>query len=417
MTRALVISPQPFFSPRGTPLSVYYRALVTAESGVQIDLLTYGEGQDVEIPGLRIIRIPRFRRLGHVKTGPSLLKLFLDVFLMAWTIALLIRRRYAFVHAHEEAVFYCRLLQPIFRFRLLYDMHSSLPQQLANFGYTKSRLLIGLFQRLEDSCLARADAVITICPELADYAVAKMPDPGRHVLIENSIFDDVQPTETAGPGDAVTQSELDEAIFDAIPHVPLVLYTGSLEPYQGVDLLIRAFRKVRLAEPDTAMAIVGGHPRHVRQLRQLADEQGLNGACMFIERIAQPLVSKFLQRAAVVVSPRIAGTNTPLKIYQYLACGVPLVATRIPSHTQVLKDDECWLVEPTPEAMAQGIRSALFDQEGSRLKVHAALAHYRRDYSLQSYRRKLRRVLQILGCQCVPEGRSSSAKHEVSVGN
>ena len=58
--RALVIAPQPFFSPRGTPLSVYYRTLVTAEQGVEIDLLTYGEGQDVEIPGVNIIRIPEF---------------------------------------------------------------------------------------------------------------------------------------------------------------------------------------------------------------------------------------------------------------------------------------------------------------------------------------------------------------------
>ena len=48
--KALVIAPQPFFSPRGTPLSVYYRTLVTAEFGVSIDLLTYGEGWDIDIP-------------------------------------------------------------------------------------------------------------------------------------------------------------------------------------------------------------------------------------------------------------------------------------------------------------------------------------------------------------------------------
>ena len=58
--KALVIAPQPFFTPRGTPFSVYYRTLVTAELGVKVDLLTYGEGQDVDIPGVRIIRIPRF---------------------------------------------------------------------------------------------------------------------------------------------------------------------------------------------------------------------------------------------------------------------------------------------------------------------------------------------------------------------
>jgi len=58
--RVLVVAPQPFFSPRGTPFSVYYRTLVTAELGARIDLLTYGEGDDVDIPGVRVIRIPRF---------------------------------------------------------------------------------------------------------------------------------------------------------------------------------------------------------------------------------------------------------------------------------------------------------------------------------------------------------------------
>ena len=75
--KALVVAPQPFFSPRGTPFSVYYRTLVSSELGIKIDFLTYGEGQDVDIPNVNIIRIPRFKFLGTVKIGPSPLKLFL----------------------------------------------------------------------------------------------------------------------------------------------------------------------------------------------------------------------------------------------------------------------------------------------------------------------------------------------------
>ena len=139
--RCLVISPQPFFTPRGTPLSVYYRTLVLSELGADIDLLTYGEGLDPDIPNVRIYRGPRFAWFGHVKTGPSILKLFLDVFIAARTVGLLIRHRYDVVHAHEEAVFICRFLKPIFRFKLIYDMHSSLTQQLTNFNYTESRIV------------------------------------------------------------------------------------------------------------------------------------------------------------------------------------------------------------------------------------------------------------------------------------
>ena len=73
MLRLLVIVSQPFFSPRGTPFSVYFRTTVTAQLGVQVDLLTYGEGDDMEIPGVRIIRIPNFSWFSNVKTGPPVL--------------------------------------------------------------------------------------------------------------------------------------------------------------------------------------------------------------------------------------------------------------------------------------------------------------------------------------------------------
>lgn len=190
--KALVIAPQPFFSPRGTPFSVYYRTLITAELGAEVDLLTYGEGEDIDIPGVRMIRIPHFPFLGSVKIGPSKLKLFLDIFIVLWTIGLLIRNKYDLVHAHEEAIFICPILKPIFGFKLIYDMHSSLPEQLTNFKFTTSKTLINAFKRLEDWCLRAADATITICPSLYNYALSIVDDESKVCLIENSIFDDVQ---------------------------------------------------------------------------------------------------------------------------------------------------------------------------------------------------------------------------------
>src|ERR671910_87472 len=190
--RALVIAPEPFFTPRGTPLSVYYRTLLMAESGVSVDLLTYGQGHDVDLPGVRLIRTPALRWFGAVRVGPSALKAMHDVLLVLRAVALLLRNRYDFVHAHEESVFFARLLKPLFRFQLVYDMHSSLPQQLENFQFTSSRALIWLFERLERASLTGADAVITICPELARLAIDRMPDPSRHFLIENSLLDEVR---------------------------------------------------------------------------------------------------------------------------------------------------------------------------------------------------------------------------------
>ena len=392
--KALVVAPQPFFSPRGTPFSVYYRTLVTAELGVAIDLLTYGEGEDVDIPGVRIVRIPSFALLGPVRIGPSPLKLFLDIVLTLWTVGLLVRNRYDFVHAHEEAVFWCSLLKPVFRFKLVYDMHSSLPQQLRNFNFTKSRTLIGLFNWLERISLRQTEAVITICPDLRDYALALGLPPERHVLIENSIFDDVR-LKAVHRGRHTPRGD-DRAVDAALgAGGPVVVYAGTFEPYQGLDLLLASLVHVRRQRRDARLLMIGGTPTQVREQQQLAARLGVEGACIFTGRVGKARARELTSRADVLVSPRVEGTNTPLKIYEQLASGKPLVATRIWSHTQVLTDDVCILVDPEPPALAAGILEAI--DQGARL-THVAGARllYERVYSRPAYEAKVRRLLEIL---------------------
>lgn len=388
--KALVIAPQPFFSPRGTPFSVYYRALVATELGVEIDLLTYGEGEDVDIPGVRIVRIPRFRMLGQVRVGPSMLKLFLDIVLMFWTVGMLVRYRYRFVHAHEEAVFWCRFLKSIFGFKLVYDMHSSLPQQLTNFQFTSSRLLIKLFTWLERTCLRNADAVITICPDLRDYALKEGVDPQKHIMIENSIFDGVRLKKTVEPD---TKPSLE---FNGDAAGATVMYAGTFEAYQGVELLVRAFAQVAEVKPDARLLLAGGSARQVQEIRDLADSLGLNGRCCLAGRISKQKAMEFTSRADVLVSPRIDGTNTPLKLYEQLASGKPLVATRIWSHLQVLDEDACFLVETEPESMACGIIAALENRERRERAVARAQSLYQQRYSRSAYESKMRVLMEMV---------------------
>lgn len=390
--RMLVIAPQPFFTPRGTPFSVYYRALVTAEQGVSIDLLTYGDGQDVDIQGVRLLRIPRFRFLGPIPIGPSWKKLFLDAFMILRTIGLLVRHRYEVVHAHEEAVFWCRYLKPVFRFRLVYDMHSSLPQQLSNFRFTSSRFLIGAFRALEDSCLKAADAVITICPALRDYALETGVNPERHILIENSIYDDVRLK-----GQLTQASTLAARMpveFEARHAV--ILYAGTFEAYQGIEILVRAFAIAVRDFPEARLVLVGGTDEQVRTIRSIADSLGLADTCVLTGRVSKTEALRYAGSAHVLVSPRLHGTNTPLKIYEQLASGKPLVATRIVSHTQVLDDSVCFLVEPDAEALAAGLLSALRNSSLAAERVRNAQALYQREYARPVYERKIRQLLEMV---------------------
>ncbi len=396
--KILVISPEPFFSPRGTPFSVYYRSLITSKLGGDIDLLTYGEGTDVSIPNARIFRIPRFASLGHVKVGPSMFKLFLDFFLIIYTVKMLLRNDYDVVHAHEEAIFYCRFLQPLFGFKLIYDMHSSLPQQLTNFQFTSSKFLIGLFKKLEDSCLKKADAVITICPDLSDYVNGLIENRDKHFLIENSIFDPVQLTVNPSllKSTNSVHSENEVSLSDKYSWI---VYAGTLEPYQGIDILVRAFAFFVKKQSDYRLLIVGGTPAQVRKYSTLAAESGLGEHCLFTGQVTQPLAKKYCAQASILVSPRSSGTNTPLKVYEQLQSGLPLVATKIYSHTQVLDDSVAFLVEPTPEDMAEGLLAATGEQAA--VKVANAQKLYEDRYSRARYIEKMKNLFSYLGQQTI----------------
>lgn len=390
--RALVLAPQPFFSGRGTPFSVYFRTKALAELGVSVDLLTYGEGDDIDLPNVRVVRIPRVPFCHDVRVGPSLVKLVLDLFLMLWTVALLLRHRYTFVHAHEESVFWAGWLKPLFGFRLVYDMHSSLPQQLRNFGYTSSRSVVRLFERLERSALRNADAVITICPDLERYAVSEMPDQRRHLLIENSVFGNVRVKARR----ATRYPWLGAEALRVPPDRPVLLYAGTFERYQGLDLLLHAFARARHRLGDAMLVMLGGSPPQVEALRAEARRLGVEDAVRVVGRVAPDQVRDFIRRAAVLLSPRIDGTNTPLKVYEQLASGVPLVATRIYSHTQVLDDEVCFLVDPTEEAIAEGLVAALTDEAARERVTAAARDLYATRYSPDAYEAKMQRLLDVL---------------------
>src|SRR6516164_8511754 len=79
--RILMISPQPFFEPRDAPFCVYQHIKALVTLGYEVDLVTYHVGKDVELPGLRIYRVPNLPFIRTVKAGPSLAKFPLDMLL------------------------------------------------------------------------------------------------------------------------------------------------------------------------------------------------------------------------------------------------------------------------------------------------------------------------------------------------
>lgn len=367
-----MIAPQPFFEDRGTPISVLGRLKALSDLGYTVDLLTYPIGADVSVPGVTIYRTMGLPFINKVRIGPSLKKALLDVMLLAKAFRMLKRKSYRLLHTHEEAGFFSIVLKRIFHIPHLYDMHSSLPQQLTHFSFFRHPLLVKIFSLLETMVLRSSDAIITICPALSEY-VKDLAPALPQVIIENV------PT----GNNSVSGKDPEECtrLFKAHSGKHIILYTGNLESYQGIDLLIHSAKQVAEKCRDVLFVILGGEPNHIRFYQETVNRLGLSDYFYFTGKRPYNEVPFYINRCDILVSPRIRGTNTPLKIYDYLKSGKPIVATDLYTHTQVLNPDVAELVAPEAIFLAQGILKLLMDNDRSNTLGRQAQKLFHLQYS------------------------------------
>ena len=392
--RILMIAPEPFFEPRGTPFSEYHRIRALVELGHMVDLVTYPFGHDVALSGLRVFRSARPPFMTSVGIGPSWKKLPLDAALFATTVRRALTEKYDAVHSHEEGSWFGVVLAWVLGLPHLYDMHSSLPQQLTNFAYSRSRIVKGVFSWLERFVVKRSRVVIVICPQLED--VVRAIDPAvPSVLIENAPGSGDTPVE--GSGASVRR------VLGLDARVPMILYTGTFEAYQGLDLLFASMKRVIGERPDARLVLAGGRPDQVLAAQRQAAAAGIGGATIFAGQRPAEEIPAFLDAADILVSPRSLGTNTPLKIYQYLRSGRAIVATRLLTHTQVLDDEVAFLTEATPEAFGDGILAALADPDRARAVGGRARQLAETKYSYDAYLARTRQACAHLFREQAPE--------------
>jgi len=383
-----MIAPEPFFEPRGTPFSEFHRIRALTALGHEVDLVTYPFGQDVSMPGLRIFRSMRPPFLDRVRIGPSLAKLPLDAVLTLTAVRRVLSERYDAVHSHEEGGVIGALLAMILRVPHLYDMHSSLPQQLTNFAFSRSAMVRRVFLAIERFMIRRSRVVIVICPSLEETVQAIEPG-ARTVLIENAPGSAEEQATPAQAGAVRRTLGLDAS-------ARAIVYTGTFEAYQGFELLFESVAIVHRALPSARLVIAGGRPDQIARAREQARSAGVDAVTIFAGERPASEIPAYLLAAEVLVSPRSRGTNTPLKIYQYLRSGKPIVATRLLTHTQVLSDDIAILTDATPQGFAGGILAALTDAKRAAGVGRRARELAETKYSYEAYLERTRRACEML---------------------
>jgi len=157
---------------------------------------------------------------------------------------------------------------------------------------------------------------------------------------------------------------------------PVVCYAGHLYAWKGLDVLVGALGQL----PDVRGLIVGGLEGEGDFARvQALAEQVAPGRVEFTGMVEPPRVAALLQKADVLVVPNLpsrisAAYTSPLKLFEYMASGRPIVASDLPALREVLRpDDNAVLVQPgSVDALAAGIRRVVGDAAfGARLAATA----------------------------------------------
>ena len=176
----------------------------------------------------------------------------------------------------------------------------------------------------------------------------------------------------------------------------MVLYIGNLEGYQGITLLIKSFQKLLTKEKAAAsngttphLVILGGSERHIEYYTNLARKLGIDMHVSLLGPRPVTMLGSYLQQASLLVSPRTKGNNTPMKIYSYLDTGIPMVATNLPTHTQVVTTREAFLAEPDPEHLAEELFAALHNPVDATARAAAARTLVAQRYNKETFQRTL----------------------------
>lgn len=347
--KVLLLAPHPFYQPRGTPIAVDLLVRALSERGDEVHVLTFHEGSDRFYEGSQIYRVQPFVRIQGIRPGLSLKKLYCDLHLFFRFVLLVKKGRYDLVHAVEESAFMAFLVCRILSMPFVYDMDSSMTTQIVN----KFRFLrpgMKLLQWVESLPMRYANAVVPMCEALAQEAVRA----GAKQVVVLKDISLINMNRVDGKADSLRQKF-------ALPQ-KIAMYIGNLESYQGIELMLESLALVRAETDNIALIVIGGVDEDICKYRDMAIRLGVGSVVHFLG--AQPVeeLGQYMSQADILISPRTQGVNTPMKIYSYLDSGVPVLATDLPTHTQVMNNRIAMLSQPEKNAFAQAMLKLIRDE-------------------------------------------------------
>jgi glycosyltransferase involved in cell wall biosynthesis len=353
----------PFPWPRGTPIRIQCIAEAVARRGHSVHVVTYHLGQVLADRPYHVHRIRSVSGYRRTAPGPTVRKLLqLDPMLAGLLRRLHHEHRFDVVHAHH----YEGLLvasHALSETPIIYDAHTLLSGELPTYRLGLPRWLIrGVAPHLDRHLPRRANRIIAVSETIRDALVALgATAPQRLHVIPNGVEWQRFPVERGITPDGRT-----------------MIFTGNLAPYQGVDLLLRAFATLRARRADVRLMIVTDSS--FTPFEALAQQLGVRAA-VDLRQVSFPQQSALMAAAAVAINPRVQCDGIPQKLLNYMAAGMPIATFE--GSAGPVRHEVTGLRVPDGDtsAMAGAMERLLTDRELARKLGDTAREQARSDFS------------------------------------
>ena len=368
----------PFFQWRGSPIRVGFDVQALAESGYEVDLLTIPVGEDRSIPGVTVHRVWNPMRIKSMPIGPSFGKALFDILLLFAAVTLAFRRRYAVIHAVEELGIIAWFIARLVGAKVVFEKHSD-PE--SHRDRPLKNLVLSAYRRLEAVSIRLADSVIATGEGLEEQARAVAPEQKvYHIFDIPSSLVDSDPARVLA-----VRAKLKQA-----PDEVVALYVGSFAVYQGIDLLFESFALALKSKPSLRLVVVGGKPYEIAARRAWLEEREIAGRVTFLGFVAPDKLPNYTAAADILVSSRISGINTPLKLLDYMKAGRAILATNNEANRKLV-DERCALLAPaTPEGFAAGFVELAADEERREILGRAGRQRVEEVYNFAEFKKLLK---------------------------
>jgi glycosyltransferase involved in cell wall biosynthesis len=346
-----VIAACPFPARRGTPVRIQRLAEELTRRGHRAIVVTYHHGIGEADPAVDVRRIRSVRSYRKLGPGPTYRKLLLlDPLLTVKLAKILHQERVDVIHAHHFEGLVVGAAARLGRaIPMVFDVHTLLTSELPHYPMPLTPVAVKrLVASAADRRLPRwADHVAVVTERIrAKLLEMKAVPESRVSLVPNGVETDL----FALPGLNGT----------AAPHRPTLIFTGNLAPYQGIDLMLTAFRRVLEHRRDARLQIVTESP--FDDYEPLARELGVSGA---IDLVQAPFaeIPGLLAGADIAVNPRVDCDGIPVKLLNYMAASKPVVSF-VGSAPGLRHQETGWLVpDGDIDGFAQGALTLLDNRE------------------------------------------------------